>query len=212
MTARLVLIRHGVTKWNKEGRYCGWKDVGLSTDGRAQVLRLRKSLKNIIFDKVYCSDRKRALQTRAILFGSGFGKRKPNHGLLARSDFMKLKGLREIDFGVFEGLRYSEIMEKYPEVYKKWLADPFKARVLHAETMQVFKKRVLSAINKILRLNRGKTIAIICHGGVIGIFISSILKSRNFWGYVPSSASLTIVEYKNNKYRIDKFNNKNFTG
>ncbi|MFA4889716.1 MAG: histidine phosphatase family protein [Candidatus Omnitrophota bacterium] len=208
MTTKLILIRHGITEWNKEGRYCGYKDVNLSSQGKAQVIKLRKSLKKINFDRIYCSDRKRALQTRTILFGSGFGKRKPNHGLAAKSDFIKVKGLREINFGVFEGLKHNEIVEKYPEVYKEWLIDPYKGRIPNAESMQVFKKRVQGAINKILHFNRGKTIAVVCHGGVIGIFVSSILKSRDFWSYVPSAASVTIVEYRNNKLKINKFNDK----
>jgi len=196
MTTRVILIRHGITDWNKKKRYCGCKDVNLSRDGKLEVVKLRKSLKDIIFDKIYCSDRKRALQTKAILFGS--------------RGFTKVKGLREINFGVFEGLRHDEIMEKYPKVYRKWLVNPYKIRVPRAESMQVFKKRVKDAIKKILCFNRGKTIAVVCHGGVIGVFVSSILKSNNFWGYVPSSASVTIVEYKYNKYRIDKFNNKTY--
>jgi len=196
MTTRVILIRHGITDWNKKKRYCGCKDVNLSRDGKLEVVKLRKSLKNIIFDRIYCSDRKRALQTRSILFGN--------------SGFTKVKGLREINFGVFEGLRHDEIMEKYPKVYRKWLANPYKIRVPRAESMQVFKKRVKNAIKKIFCFNRGKTIAVVCHGGVIGVLVSSILKSKDFWRYVPSSASITIVEYKNNKYKIDKFNNKTY--
>lgn len=188
MTTKLILIRHGITEWNKEGRYCGCKDVSLSSQGKASVAKLSKSLKKISFERIYCSDRKRALETKAILFG--------------RSDFTKIKGLREMNFGVLEGLKHGEIMEKYPEVYKNWLADPYKVRIPNAEPMQVFKKRVCGAIKKILRLNRGKTIAVVCHGGVIGIFVSSILKNRNFWSYVPGAASITIVEYKNNKFKI----------
>jgi len=196
MTTRVILIRHGITDWNKKKRYCGCKDVNLSRDGKLEVVKLRKSLKNIIFDRIYCSDRKRTLQTRSILFGN--------------SGFTKVKGLREINFGVFEGLRHDEIMEKYPKVYRKWLANPYKIRVPRAESMQVFKKRVKNAIKKIFCFNRGKTIAVVCHGGVIGVLVSSILKSKDFWRYVPSSASITIVEYKNNKYKIDKFNNKTY--
>ncbi|MCX5699089.1 MAG: histidine phosphatase family protein [Candidatus Omnitrophica bacterium] len=194
MTTKLILIRHGITKWNKEGRYCGYKDVSLSSQGKLEVIKLRKSLSKINFDRIYCSDRKRALATRAILFG--------------RSDFTRVKGLREINFGVFEGLKHDEIVKKYPEIYKKWLIDPYKGRIPNAESMQVFKKRVKGAINKILCLNRGKTIAVVCHGGVIGIFVSCILKSGDFWSYVPSAASVTIVECRNNRFKINKFNDK----
>jgi len=194
MITKLILIRHGITDWNKKRRYCGYKDVNLSRDGKLEVIKLRKRIKNISFDRVYCSDRKRALQTRAILFGGG--------------NFAKVKDLREINFGVFEGLKHDKIMERYPKVYKEWLANPYRCRIPRAEPMQVFKKRVKFAIKRILSSNRGKTIAVVCHGGVIGIFVSSILKNKDFWGYVPSPASVTIVEYKNNKYEIRKFNNK----
>lgn len=197
MTTRLVLIRHGITEWNIQKRYCGYRDVSLSKQGKAQVVKLRAGLKNVSFDKIYCSDRKRALATRAILFG--------------RSDFVKVTGLREINFGVLEGFKYDEIMEKYPEVYKEWLTNPYKGRIPQAEPMQVFKKRVRGSINKILRFNHGKTIAVVCHGGVIGIFLSSILKSRDFWSHVPSPASVTIVEYKNNKFNINKIDDKRYT-
>jgi broad specificity phosphatase PhoE len=78
--------------------------------------------------------------------------------------------------------------------------------------MRVFKKRVRNAIKKILQVNSGKTVAVVCHGGVIGMLVSSILKSKDFWKYVPSAASLTIVEYKDDKFRIKKFNDKRHLG
>ncbi|MDD5692027.1 MAG: histidine phosphatase family protein [Candidatus Omnitrophica bacterium] len=182
MGTKLVLIRHGITEWNKQRRYCGCRDIGLSEQGKTQVLRLRNKFKGFEFDKIYCSDRKRALETRAILFG--------------KRDFVKMEGLREIDFGVLEGLRHDEILKKYSKLYKKWLADPYKGRIPEAEPMRLFKKRVQGAIKKILQANRGKTVAVVCHGGVIAIFVSSLLKSRNFWRYVPSAASVTIIEHR----------------
>ncbi len=194
MTTKLVLIRHGITKWNKQGRYCGYKDINLSSQGRTQAAKLCKSLKKVSFDRIYCSDRKRALQTKAIVFG--------------KAVFTKLKDLREIHFGVFEGLKYGQIMEKYAQIYEKWLKDPYRGKIPRAESMQLFKRRILKVMKEIVQLNRGKTVAVVCHGGVIGMFVSSILKSRNFWNYVPSAASVTITECKDNKFKIKKFNNK----
>ena len=114
--------------------------------------------------------------------------------------------LREINFGVLEGLKHEEIVEKCADTYKKWLKDPFKNNILNAEPMDVFKKRVDNAIWNIVRCNPGKTIAVVCHGGVIGIFLKGILKSKNFWRYVPSPASVTMVEYKEYKPILRKFN------
>lgn len=189
---RLILIRHGITNWNKERRYCGRKDIGLSDEGRAQVKLLSGRLNAVGFDKVYCSDQKRALQTARILF--------------KHRKIILYHGLREINFGVLEGLRHDEIMEKYASTYSEWLKDCFKNRIPKAEPMDIFKKRVEGVLRKILRSGHGKTIAIICHGGVIGIFVSSILKKRSFWSCIPSPASITIIEHGKEKIKLKKLN------
>lgn len=192
MPTEVILIRHGITVWNRQKRYCGSKDIALSSQGRVQALRLRKRLKGIKCDRVYSSDRKRAARTARIIFG--------------RARIIWVKGLREIDFGALEGLNYNEIMQKYPAVYKKWLKDPFKTSVPQGEAMGVFGRRVNSAMKKIVGLNRGKTVAVVCHGGTISIFINSLLKKRDFWRYIPAAGSMSIVEYGKNGARIKLFN------
>lgn len=189
---RLVLIRHGATKWNREGRYCGHKDVGLSSEGRAQAAKLGGRLKAVKFDRIYCSGMKRAFQTGRIIFKG--------------ADLITVKELREINFGVLEGLRYEEILERHGNTYRKWLEDPYKNNVPKAEPMSDFENRIKKGVKKIIRSNSNRTIAIVCHGGTIGVFVNSILKARNFWRYVPSAASITIVEYDAGKQRLKKFN------
>ena len=189
---RLILIRHGVTKWNKEGRYCGRKDIGLSRQGRAQAKKLGRKLEAVKFDKIYSSDRKRARETGRIIFnGAGI---------------CSVKELMEIDFGVLEGLCRGEIMKKYADLYEKWLKDPYKNNIPEAEPINAFKKRVERALKRIVRLNPRKTVAVVCHGGVIGVFVNNILKVKDFWRYIPSPASITIVEYGRGKAKLKKFN------
>lgn len=189
---KLILIRHGVTEWNKDRRYCGRKDISLSSEGRIQVKLLSANLNTARFDKVYCSNRKRAMQTARILF--------------KKTKIITDQALQEIDFGVFEGLKHEDIMKKYADIYKKWLKDSFKNNIPRAETMDSFKKRIERALGKIATSNPGKTVAIVCHGGVIGIFVSGIVKNRKFWRCVPSPASVTTVEYVEGKHRLKKFN------
>ncbi len=191
-TTRLVLIRHGATKWNEQGRYCGYKDPCLSRQGKAQVAKLGRSLKAVKFDKVYCSDLRRALQSSRIIFNG--------------TESVKIKELREINFGVLEGMRHKDVMRKYGKIYENWIKDPCGNRVLKCEPIAAFKKRVKIAINKIVLLNPGKTVAIVCHGGVIGMFVGSLKKQSDFRRYMPSSASISIVECRNKKFRIKKFN------
>jgi len=126
--------------------------------------------------------------------------------LFKRSRILRERDLREINFGVLEGLKHEEIMEKYADAYKKWLKDPFKSVVLRAEPMSAFKKRVENALRSIIRSNPGRTVAVICHGGVIGMFVNGMLKKRGFWRCIPSPASITTVECEKGKRRLKKFN------
>ena len=188
----LVLIRHGVTEWNKSGRYCGHRDIGLSREGRSQAAKLGRKLNAAKFDKIYCSDRKRALQTARIVFG--------------RADFVKVAGLKEIDFGGLEGMRHKEILDKYGKVYKNWLKNPYKNNIPKTETVSRFKNRIDKAIKKIIRSNPGKTVAIVCHGGVISAFVNSALRTKSFWKYVPSATGVTIVECGAVRRKLKSFN------
>jgi len=192
MPTKLILIRHGITAWNQQRRYCGHKDVCLSSEGKRQAAKLRKKLESVNCDRIYVSDRKRAIQTAKIIFDG--------------SAITQIKNLREINFGVFEGLNYEEIRKKYPSLHKKWLRDPFNNHIPKGEYLYSFKKRINSAIKRIIRLNQGKTIAVVCHGGTIAMFITSLLKKKSFWRYVPGAASVSIVEYRKNKPRLKLFN------
>jgi broad specificity phosphatase PhoE len=192
MATKLILIRHGETAWNAQRRYCGFKDVRLSAKGKLQAELLSKRLKAKNIDKVYTSDRKRALETAKVIFRGYRIKKIPDLG--------------EMHFGCFEGLTYTEIMRKYPQVYARWLKEPYGSRIPGGEDLAGFRKRVTFAFKKIISLNADKTIAVVCHGGTIGIFLSYILKTKDFWKRVPHAASLSILECKNSKIKIRLFN------
>ena len=198
MLTRLVLIRHGITRWNLQRRYCGHNDIPLSWEGKKQARKLRQDLKGVKFDRIYSSVKSRAFQSCRIIFPG--------------SKFTKVRALQEINFGVLEGLYHEVIMKRYGGLYRKWIKDPYNTHIPGLERMQDFKKRVNTAIKNILRLNTGKTIAVVCHGGVIGIILSSILKSRDFWRYVPAAGTISVVDYKNGKAAIIQFNKTKIQG
>lgn len=190
---KLILIRHAETEWNSTRRYCGHKDIGLSDRGKQQAKKLRKILTKKIIHRVYASDRKRAIQTAKIIFNGTM-------------KIEKIKDLREINFGCFEGLTHEQVTKKYPQIYQKWLRDPHKNNIPGGEKIPDFKKRIVSAIKKNIALNHDKTTALVFHGGSISIFLTSILKKDKFWQYIPRSASISIVEYKKGKAKITLFN------
>lgn len=192
MAVKLIIIRHAETRWSRNKRYCGLNDISLSGVGIKQTRELRKRLKEDVIYKVYSSDMQRAIQTAKILFG--------------QRDIERMRDLREMDFGIFEGLTYKEIMKRYPLIYKRWLDNPYIINIPNGENLTAFKKRVVGAFKKISALNKNKTIAVVSHGGAISIFINTILKTNNFWAYIPKPAGLSIIEYSNGKPEIKVFN------
>lgn len=189
---RLFLIRHGQTDCNLNNRYSGFLDVGLNKTGQLQARRLAAAICQERIDRIYVSDRKRAIQTARIIFKN--------------KKMERLSGLKEVNFGIFEGLTYKEILKKHPLVYKKWLKDPFSVKIPGGEHLLVFKKRVIRSLKTIIKSNKGKSVAVVTHGGVISIYLNHLLKSRKFWETVTGSASITTVEHDGRKTQIKSVN------
>lgn len=111
---KLVLIRHGESKWNKENRFTGWKDVDLSDKGREEAKAAGKLLKaeGFVFDEAYTSVLKRAIRTL--------------WSVLDETDLMwipitKTWLLNERHYGGLQGLNKAETAEKYgDEQVKIW--------------------------------------------------------------------------------------------
>lgn len=192
MTTKLILIRHGETDWNIEGKYLGHTDIDLNRKGRKQIRALCKVMEKERIHKVYSSDLKRAVNSSKIIF----------------KDFAieKVPELREINFGVFEGLTYEEIVERHATVYKEWVDDPFKASVPRGEQLKDFKKRVLEIFKKILKDNKNKIVAIVTHSGPIRIIVSDVMKLKDVWKVEIDNASITIIKHANKKANVDLLN------
>lgn len=181
MSTKLILIRHGQTSWNARKIYCGARDIALNANGRRQAARLRRQLKGEIIQKVYSSDKKRSIQTARIIF--------------KKERIKRLAGLREINFGIFEGLSHRQALGKYPRVYSRWLKDPLNVTIPQGESLGDFRARVVEAMKKISKLHPKQTVAVVCHGGVIGIFLTHLLKKKNFWKMIPKPATCTVINY-----------------
>lgn len=192
MVTRIILIRHGETDWNLQGRYQGHSNIDINTKGRNQAKKLAIRLKKASIDRVFASDRKRAINTARLIFP---GRR------------MKIdKGLREISFGIFEGLVYDEILERHSKLYSRWIKNPFGIKILGGESGKDFKSRVSKAFKKIVSSNKGRTIAIVTHGGPINMILTGILKIARAKDFIPGHVSISIVELENREIRIISFN------
>jgi broad specificity phosphatase PhoE len=96
----LVLVRHGSTEWSETGRHTGTTDVPLSETGRRQAALLRERLARFDFALVLSSPLSRARETCELA------------GLGARAQVEP--GLREYDYGEYEGITTDQIRETRP--------------------------------------------------------------------------------------------------
>jgi len=125
---RLILIRHGQTDYHLENKYCGFSNPSLNKNGIWQSEKLAAELKSAKVNKVYSSDLKRAYEAAAIIFKGNPIEKTPE--------------FCEMNFGIFEGLRYEEIVQKHAQAYKNWIDNPMKVRieVRADELLEQFKK------------------------------------------------------------------------
>lgn len=108
----VLLVRHGETAWNREGRYQGRTDIPLSPDGEAQVRALGQRLAHLPIDIAIASPLSRAKNTaQAILAG--------------RETPLELDaGLLEISHGQWEGQLASDIELSHAEMFGTWRSRP----------------------------------------------------------------------------------------
>jgi len=155
----LILIRHGETAWNTVRRLQGHIDIPLNEVGERQARALGAALSAVKIDAIISSDLGRAQQTaRAIADW---------HDLPIHSD----ASLRERCFGVFEGLLYSELAERYPEEYVLWQArDPdvvLPTGQRPAESIRSFQVRIITSLTHYARKHPKQRIVVVGHGGVL---------------------------------------------
>jgi len=159
---RLILIHHCETDYNLQNRYCGFNDPVLNNKGIWQSKRLACRLKDVKMDKIYSSDLKRAYQTAKIIFKS--------------NTIEKLKDFREMNFGLFEGLRYKDIIKRYRKLYGDWLCNPLKVKIPGGEGLIDLSKRVKERLSIIFAQREYGTIALVTHGGPIRIILCEALR------------------------------------
>ncbi|MGI8793570.1 MAG: histidine phosphatase family protein [Acidimicrobiales bacterium] len=153
MTA-FLLLRHGQSTWNAEGRWQGWADAPLSARGESQAVEAADHLRSLGLTGAVCSDLQRAKRTAEII-AEALGLGEPTVEA----------GLRERDVGPFTGLTKAEIRARWPEAF-----DPetgHVARPPEGETDDDLLARVLPALVRIETALAGERVLTISHGGVL---------------------------------------------
>lgn len=180
---RLILIRHGQTDYSSQNRYCGFSNPPLNDKGIWQAEKLAVRLKDTKTDKVYSSDLIRAYQTANIIFGDNPIEKTPD--------------LREMNFGLFEGLKYEQLVGNYPELYGDWVDNPEKIKTPNGEGLGDLSKRVEQRLSFIISQHEDRTLAVVTHSGPIRIVLCKALKFdlKMFWQIEQQFCALNIIDY-----------------
>lgn len=196
---KLILLRHGQTNWNKEGRYQGQIDTDLSPLGEEQASKLALALKSLKIDYFIASPLKRAYETAC--------KSAKYHNL----EVIKDERLLEINHGTWEGKLSSEIDE---DLLRLWKSAPHLVKMPNGESLDDILARVKLAIDEYLAKYDGKTIAVFAHDAVNKVLISYVLglELSSFWNITQDNTCINVLELSKDFTKIISLNNTSHLG
>ncbi|MGL4254596.1 MAG: histidine phosphatase family protein [Fusobacteriaceae bacterium] len=194
---KLILVRHGETELNREKKFFGWLDPSLNKTGKHQAFLAGKKIEKILEGKesvkIYTSPLKRALETCGEMRIDKFTKE------IAHD-------LKEINFGIFEGLSYEEILEKYPQeskvAFTQWEDYDFQI----GESPRKLQGRVISFIERELDL-KGINI-IVTHWGVINSILSYFFSKdlEAYWKFSLKNGGIALIDFNEGFPVLEGFN------
>ena len=193
---QLILVRHGETLWNKEGRVQGTSDVELSETGAAQAQKLAFSLKERPLAAIYASPLKRARQTAEAV--------NQYHG----KDIQLRPDLMEMNQGDFEGQPFRELMNNHKDFLKEWFADPASVTMPNGESLLDVQQRAWQVVEDIIA--QSEDALIVSHNFTIAAILCKMrgISLSEFRSTCVDTASQTIVTCENGTITVDRLNDR----
>ena len=181
---KLILVRHGETKWNKNGKLLSFTDIPLNNKGLEQAKKTAKILKNNKFDYIISSPLKRAYETAKEI--------NKFHNLKIETSIL----LKERNYGDFEKTDYLKLNLR--EIRDKNLYHEY-----NMETPEEFENRIKSFLECKCLKTHGKKILIVSHSGTIKMILYHLLKIKESFEIFrkqvnKSNASISTIEFDKN--------------
>jgi broad specificity phosphatase PhoE len=156
-TTRVLLIRHGQSEGNAEGRFGGHTSTPLSPRGRLQAEATAQALSSENLTAIYSSDLPRAVETAMPL------------ARLSNLDVELTDAFRERSVGVMEGLTFEEAAAQHPDQYAALIRRDFDQVLLGGESYRQMLDRASRRLDQAIEQHRGGRIALFSHTGTICI-------------------------------------------
>ena len=191
--SRIILIRHGETNWNKEGRFQGQIDIPLNEKGKEQASKASQYLKEIEFTKAFSSSMKRPYETAKIIL--------KNNNI----QIEKIESLVEINHGLWEGKLEEEIKQIWPEMLRDWHEKPESVTMPEGESIKQVSDRAISAWNHICNSQQeNDTTLLVAHDAVNKTLLCHILglSYSDIWMIKQGNGGITVIDIFKNKNNV----------
>ena len=193
---RIILLRHGETTWNIEGRYQGQEDTPLSERGWDQGRKAALALKDVPIDRAISSPLSRSYETCRL--AADF------HHLPVMND----ERLTEISHGLWEGIHADEIEARYPEEFRLWHTRPDRVQMPEGENLEDVRKRAREAFDEYAKIYDGETVLVAAHDAVNKAIICDLLglDMSHFWQIKQDNACINVLECDKGTWRLVTLN------
>ncbi|MCP9915458.1 histidine phosphatase family protein [Cyanobium sp. ATX 6F1] len=184
---RLLLVRHGETDWNRQGRFQGQIDIPLNANGWAQAEAAGRFLEPVSFQRAYTSSMARPRQTAEAIL-------KTHPGVPLTS----VPALVEIGHGLWEGQLEQEIADGWPALLADWKRAPHTVQMPEGENLQQVWDRSLLAWNRIVAgLDPSETALVIAHDAVNKTILCALLglAPADIWAVKQGNGGVTVIDY-----------------
>lgn len=193
---KIIVVRHGQTKWNIGQIFRGRADVPLNETGRFQAKSLAKALKSWEIVAIYSSPLLRAKETAEAI---------------AKEKNLKVKisdSLLDISYGDWQGVSHDEVAKKWPKLYQLWQEKPDKVKFPKGESLNDVRKRVEDFLKKVVSEHKDKIVAAVSHRVAIKVLLCAALNLDNsyFWRFIQNTASFSILDYENKIFSLSCLN------
>ena len=200
---RIILVRHGETDWNQQGRFQGQIDIPLNKNGKSQAKAASDFLKNNNIQKAFSSSLSRPKETAQIILNEH-----PGVGISLKDN------LKEIGHGKWEGKLESEIKTEWPDLLRAWKISPEKVQMPEGENITEVSARSITGWEEICSdLKNSETALVVAHDAVNKTILCHLLglMPSNIWMIKQGNGGITVIDLSEEEGQPDQITRLNIT-
>lgn len=195
--ARIFLVRHGQTEWNRVERFRGRIDVPLNEVGLAQARAAAERLareREVV--AVYSGPLDRTMRTAEPIA--------ERLGLAVQP----LEAINDLDFGEWQGMTPAEVEEKYPDLYRRWQLAPHTVDFPGGESLAALRARAFGAMRELAGRHAGRAFVLVTHRVVCKVLLCAALGLDNahYWQIDQDNGAISTFSYRNGLFVVRKVN------